>query len=63
VCAGGREGEQREGEQVEEDKIAVSRFKLKKKSKAIPVLSHGGLQGCELSWIPHFLDKWLTDDK
>jgi hypothetical protein len=31
------------------------------KGKAIPVTGHGGLQGCETSRPPHFLDNRLTD--
>jgi hypothetical protein len=33
----------------------------KKLSKAIPVTGRGGLQGCEMSRIPHCLDNQLTD--
>jgi hypothetical protein len=32
-----------------------------KKSKAIPVTGPGGLEGCETSRLPHFLDNRLTD--
>jgi hypothetical protein len=31
------------------------------KEKAIPVTGRGGLLGCEMSSLPHFLDNWLTD--
>jgi hypothetical protein len=31
------------------------------KGKAIPVTGHGGLQSCETSRLPHFLDNRLTD--
>jgi hypothetical protein len=30
-------------------------------SKAIPVTDRGGLQGCETSRLPHFLNNLLTD--
>jgi hypothetical protein len=33
----------------------------KKKSKAIPVTGRGGLWGCEMLRIPHYLDNRLTD--
>jgi hypothetical protein len=32
-----------------------------KKGKATPVTGHEGLQGCETSSLPHFLDNRLTD--
>jgi hypothetical protein len=32
-----------------------------KKGKAIPVTGHEVPQGCELSWLPHFLNNRLTD--
>jgi hypothetical protein len=32
------------------------------KGKAIPVIGCGGLQGCETSRLPHFLDNQLEDD-
>jgi hypothetical protein len=32
-----------------------------KKGKAIPVTGRGGPQGCETSWLPHFLDNRRTD--
>jgi hypothetical protein len=32
-----------------------------KESKAIPVISRGGLYGCEMLRVPHCLDSWLTD--
>jgi hypothetical protein len=32
-----------------------------KKGKAIPVTSRGGPQGCQRSWLTHFLDNRLTD--
>jgi hypothetical protein len=32
-----------------------------KKGKIIPVTSCEGLQGCEMSRLPHFLDNPLTD--
>jgi hypothetical protein len=28
---------------------------------AIPIRGHGGLWGCEMLRIPHFLDNWHTD--
>jgi hypothetical protein len=31
------------------------------KSKAIPVTGRGGLQGCEMLKIPHFLENWNID--
>jgi hypothetical protein len=31
------------------------------KSKVIPATGRGGLYGCEMPKIPHFLDKWITD--
>jgi hypothetical protein len=34
---------------------------VKSKHKRIPVTGHGGLQGCEMLRIPHFLDNWLID--
>jgi hypothetical protein len=30
-------------------------------AKAIPVIGHGGPQGCDRSRLPHFLDNRLTD--
>jgi hypothetical protein len=36
--------------------------KVRLNGKAVPVSGHGGPQGCETSRLPHFLDKWLTDD-
>jgi hypothetical protein len=27
----------------------------------MPVTGHGGPQGCERLWLPHYLDKWLID--
>jgi hypothetical protein len=32
-----------------------------KKAEIIPVTGLGGLQGCEMSRLPHFLDIRLTD--
>jgi hypothetical protein len=32
-----------------------------KKGKDIPVTGRGGPYGCEMSRLPHYLDKWLTD--
>jgi hypothetical protein len=32
----------------------------RKKIKAVPVTSHGGPQGCEMSRLPYFLDSQLT---
>jgi hypothetical protein len=31
-------------------------------SKAISVMGHRGLWGCEMLWIPHCLDKRFTDN-
>jgi hypothetical protein len=31
------------------------------KVKAIPVTGLGGLWGCEILRIPHFLENWLTN--
>jgi hypothetical protein len=36
-------------------------YKAKRKVKRIPVTGRGGLQGCEMLRIPHYLDNWLTD--
>jgi hypothetical protein len=33
----------------------------KKKGKAISVTARGGLQACEMSTLPHWLDNRLTD--
>jgi hypothetical protein len=35
--------------------------KVKVKSKAIPVTGCGGLYGCEMLRLTHFLDNWLMD--
>jgi hypothetical protein len=32
-----------------------------RKIKSIPATGHGGLQGCEMSKIPHCIDNLLTD--
>jgi hypothetical protein len=34
---------------------------VSKKGEAIPVIGYGGLYGCEMSMIPHFLDSCVTD--
>jgi hypothetical protein len=37
-------------------------FSLKeKKSKAILVIGRGGLQGCEILRLPHYIDNRITD--
>jgi hypothetical protein len=36
-------------------------LKGEKKGKDIPVTDRGCPLGCEMSRLPHFLDKWLTD--
>jgi hypothetical protein len=36
-------------------------FNKKLKNKHVAVTGRGGLKGCELSRIPHFLDSQLTD--
>jgi hypothetical protein len=42
-----------------QEEISVSR--IRGKGKAIPVTGRGGLQGCETSRLPHFLDNQLTN--
>jgi hypothetical protein len=42
-------------------KVSQYRCRSKKKSKAIRVTGRGGLQGCEMLRIKHFLDNRLTD--
>jgi hypothetical protein len=36
-------------------------IKYTKKSKVIPITGFGGVQVCEMSRIPHFLDSEITD--
>jgi hypothetical protein len=45
-------------------RCAVTHVKHKQKEggKVVPATGHGGLYGCEMSRLPHFLDNWLTDD-
>jgi hypothetical protein len=36
-------------------------WQRRNKGKAIPVIGHEGLEGCETSRLPYFLDNRLTD--
>jgi hypothetical protein len=40
----------------------VTRHEVFRKVEGYPLTGHGGLYGCEMFGIPHFLDSRFTDD-